>query len=126
MSAIPRAVRQRVLERDEYLCRRCWVSIYGRTYSIHHRRLRSRGGDNTLANLVTLCGNGTQGCHGWIHANPRMASRLGWIVSTWANPANVPIRYRGLASIGGSRETLYFLGETWELDCEGSWEGGLA
>lgn len=54
------------------------------------------GGDkrpdtNLPANLVLLCGSGTTGCHGWVHANPRDAQLLGWIIPRWAEPLEVPV-----------------------------------
>jgi hypothetical protein len=52
----------------------------------HHRQLRSRGGLDTPENLMDVCGTGTTGCHGWIHANVTESTRLGWIVPSWENP----------------------------------------
>lgn len=60
-------------------------------YSHHHRQLRSRGGDDSPANLVLLTGTGTTGEHGWVHAHPGAATILGYMVPTGANPAEVPI-----------------------------------
>lgn len=37
--------------------------------SQHHVLPRGQGGDDDDANLVTLCGSGTTGCHGLIEAN---------------------------------------------------------
>jgi hypothetical protein len=61
--------------------------------SRHHRQLR-RSGDHTPANLILLCGSGTTGCHGWVHANPRLSLEHGWIVNSWNTPASVPLFYR--------------------------------
>lgn len=36
----------------------------------HHVLPKDRGGDDVPANLVTLCGSGTAGCHGAHHGNP--------------------------------------------------------
>lgn len=35
----------------------------------HHILKRSQGGDDSLSNLVALCGSGTTGCHGKIENN---------------------------------------------------------
>ena len=87
--------RQIVLERDEYRCVKCGRDIrttpFG--YSIHHRRLRSHpfAGLHQPSNLVTLCGSGTTGCHGWVHSHYTDAMKLGLIVSGYAKPENIPL-----------------------------------
>lgn len=60
-------------------------------FSQHHRQLRSRRGKHSPANLVGLTGTGTTGEHGWVHAHPETATVLGYMVSSWADPADVPI-----------------------------------
>lgn len=77
-------------ERDSYRCARCARDIDGG--SRHHRQLR-RFGDHSAANLVLLCGSGTTGCHGWVHANPSLAYATGLMVHSWHDPASVPARY---------------------------------
>lgn len=59
--------------------------------STHHRLLRSQGGTHAPSNLVTLTGSGTTGEHGWVHANPRIATVLGYMVPSWGDPTQVPI-----------------------------------
>jgi len=44
-------------------------------------------------NLLTLCGSGTTGCHGWVEAHPQDATMSGWSVPSWADPATVPVRH---------------------------------
>lgn len=75
-------------ERDQYSCVKCGAFIDGG--SRHHRQLR-RSGDHSAANLVLLCGSGTTGCHGWVHANPAASYRLGLMVHSWHDPASVPL-----------------------------------
>lgn len=111
--SVPQAVRDVVLERDEQQCRRCWRSIVGRPYSIHHRKLRSRGGDDSLPNLVTLCGSGTTGCHGWVHANPEKATTHGWMVESWRKPDEAPIIYPEETS--GTRYVFFLTDQGWEV-----------
>ena len=53
----------------------------------HHRQLRSRGGAHTVPNGLAVC----HACHEWIHQNPARATELGFMVSSWADPAEVPI-----------------------------------
>ncbi|HEU5032716.1 MAG TPA: HNH endonuclease signature motif containing protein [Spirillospora sp.] len=62
-------------------------------HQAHHRKLRSRGGPDEVANLVAVCGY----CHDWIHRHPRKATELGLIVPSWADP-----EVRGLIRPDGS------------------------
>lgn len=87
-----RSARDLVKDRERRCCARCGVYIYdGMMASVHHRKLKSRGGESTVENLVLLCGSGTTGCHGWCHANVEVAQHEGWIVHSWENPAEVPV-----------------------------------
>lgn len=70
-------LRRRVLARDGFRCRRC-----GQTAgSVHHRLPRSRGGPDDERNLVSLCGDGVQGCHGAVEHHPAWARLEGWTVA---------------------------------------------
>jgi hypothetical protein len=83
-------IQRGVDERD--LVNDCMTGVYiGTGRNLHHRKLLSRGGEDTFANLVTLSGSGTTGTHGWVHANPEAATRIGFMVPSWAVPAEVPI-----------------------------------
>lgn len=75
--------RRQVLARDGCKCAICGRSIDTEWsgYSIHHRRMRSHG-------------SGTTGCHGWVHAHPARAYRLGYLVHTGKDPATIPVYYR--------------------------------
>ena len=90
--------RRNVLERDHYRCVRCGRDVrytpFG--YSIHHRRLRSHpyAGMHSSSNLITLCGSGTTGCHGWVHEKVKDAERQGLIVSGFARPETIPVQTR--------------------------------
>lgn len=108
-SRISEKTRQRVLERDEHSCVRCGMSIEGSQYSIHHRKLRSHGVDNSLSNLVTLCGSGTTGCHGWVHSHPGEAHTAGFIVSATETPANIMIERSIRQEDGTTRHTVCLL-----------------
>jgi hypothetical protein len=77
--------------RDQQCCVRCgkWLSNNG---SRHHRQRRAVGG-HLVVNLILLCGSGTTGCHGWVHANPARARAEGLIVrASIVDVGMVPIR----------------------------------
>lgn len=100
-----------VLERDGYQCVVCGGALHGTRgfdYSVHHRKLRSQGGDNRLSNLVSVCGHGTAGCHSNIHGAPVKAMEAGWIVSREHDPAQMVMAhslygYICLDDLGGVR-----------------------
>lgn len=67
-----------------------------RPLTTHHRINRGMGGSNNPAlnqpaNLLTLCGSGTTGCHGWVTAHPRQAYELGLAVKRHRDPTEVPV-----------------------------------
>lgn len=89
------SLRDDVLARDEGRC--AWCYRYSDSLNLHHRQLRSQGGRDSLANLISLCGSGTTGCHGWVHRHVAKAREHGLIVPSWADPAETPVRtWRGL------------------------------
>lgn len=82
--------------------------------STQHRVARGMGGTrwagiNLPSNLLTLCGSGTTGCHGWVEAHPVWATAHGWSVPRWEadEVATVPVwTWRGwvyLERIGALR-----------------------
>jgi len=82
-----------VRERDKHACARCATT---NQLTTHHRRNRGMGGSrwpgiNLPSNLLTLCGSGTTGCHGWVTDHPLGARALGLAVSMHADPATVPV-----------------------------------
>lgn len=89
-------LRDAVLLRDKYRCVRCGDDIHWIRFSVHHRKLRAQGGKDEFANLITLCGSGTQGCHYVVHSRRK---NIGWpggfIVPGHAMPAEVPVLYHG-------------------------------
>lgn len=96
MTRIPGKIRRLVDERDFNRCVVCGEWTQGRTYSLHHRRPRGMGGTrkpDTPANLITVCGDGTVGCHEWIETNRSEASENGWLVSAYRDPADIPVIY---------------------------------
>lgn len=97
-SEVSQATRTAVLKRDGYLCQKCGRTV-GLGANLQHRRARAAGGRgdgygvNFPENLISLCGSGTTGCHGWITAHPKLSDEFGWSVSTNATaygPEDVP------------------------------------
>jgi 5-methylcytosine-specific restriction endonuclease McrA len=90
LKPIPLKARKAVRERDQYRCVAggCWVGETGG--HIHHRKLRSQGGDNSVDNLILLCAQH----HNAIHHNVELAYQLGYLVRSWDNPAAVQIAAR--------------------------------
>lgn len=85
-----KAVVALVWERDQGSCARCGTGLLfedrGFGWSVHHRSPRGMGGSkaphvNRPANLVTLCGSGVTGCHGWVESHREQATTDGWLVS---------------------------------------------
>ncbi|WQY99759.1 hypothetical protein [Microbacterium phage MO526] len=93
------AARRAIAERDLERCARCGRPL-GPGANAHHRKLRSRGGLGNVANGVLLCGSGTTGCHGWAHREVEKATAEGFIVSRWADPADVRmLTWRGWIAV---------------------------
>lgn len=85
---IPAKVRGEVVERDNYCCRRCGVSVIGIRSSVHHRLPRRMGGtkdprSNDPRNLVLLCGSGVEGCHGDVESDRAQAYEQGWLIRSY-------------------------------------------
>ena len=61
--------------------------------ALHHRKLKSRGGKDTPANLIRV----HHGCHNLgtdsIHTNPSWADDKGFMVSSWREPEQTPMFY---------------------------------
>lgn len=81
MTGLSTKVRRQVAERDRGWCRRCGA----RGTNVQHRIGRGMGGTSrvdvsSLAALVTLCGSGTTGCHGYLTEHPEEAYATGWAI----------------------------------------------
>lgn len=57
--------------------------------AMHHRKLKSRGGKDSVSNLIRI----HHKCHNLgnksIHMNPMDAESKGWMVSSWQEPCDV-------------------------------------
>lgn len=76
--------------RERFRCLRCG----GAGANWHHRRSKRVKDEHTHCpcNGVWLCGSGTTGCHGHVHANPFVSRQSGLIVSQHeGQPATVPV-----------------------------------
>ncbi|WP_280499411.1 HNH endonuclease [Nocardia cyriacigeorgica] len=85
-------------------CERCGQA----GYTIHHRRKRSQGGTWEPSNLLALCGSGTTGCHGWVEANPNLATAFGFWLRHGQDSTTTPVWLWGrgvlLDDAGGLRD----------------------
>jgi 5-methylcytosine-specific restriction endonuclease McrA len=71
------------IARDGANCLRCGRPLYYYPASVHHRLRRSAGTKeqvDRLANLTTVCGSGTTGCHREIHNHPTESYATGWLI----------------------------------------------
>lgn len=93
-----------IRKRDDYACARCGINVAERLHSIHHRVRRSQGGRNVPECLITLCGDGVRGCHGWVHRNVAEARAAGWLLLGTDDPALEGVTY---ASEHGPGVTLW-------------------
>lgn len=83
--------RHTVTTRDLGACLLCGTRA---GLTVHHRIPRGRGGTNDPANLITLCGSGTTGCHGYLERERLTAYRGGYLLHTGTDPTTVPILTR--------------------------------
>ena len=70
-------------------CETCGTSAQV-SMALHHRKLKSRGGQDSPANLIRI----HHKCHNLdtksIHMNPSMAEQKGWMVGSWQDPTEAP------------------------------------
>lgn len=114
-------VVEAVLERDHHRCVVCACALCGQRgvgWSIHHRRPRRMGGDprpetNLPANLVAVCGSGTDGCHGWLESRRTEASDMGLLLHANDDPSEHPVAHAVLGPVLLDNE-----GGVWPCDRE--------
>jgi len=86
---VDKKIAEAVLNRAGNYCEKC--GKVGEDFALHHRKLKSRGGKDSVANLMAV----HHSCHNMgtdsIHANPAYATKMGWMVPSWADPADFPI-----------------------------------
>lgn len=83
-------MREMVKGRCLGYCEKCGKPL-GESWALHHRKLRSRGGQDTYSNFVALhheCHNtGTDS----VHCNPKKSEQTGLMVGSWQDPSDVPL-----------------------------------
>jgi hypothetical protein len=114
-------VKMRSFNRDGRRCQVCGKKLVANVrMNMHHRRDRSMGGTSLdfigfPSNALTLCGSGTEGCHGRVTVNRTEAFENGWAVranTTEYQPAQVPVK--GMDERGN--EQWYFLRDDFSRD----------
>jgi hypothetical protein len=88
--AIDSSIVAKVVARANGYCEVCGVAEQA-SMALHHRKLKSRGGKDCVANLIRI----HHGCHNLntnsIHLNPAEAERKGWMVGSWQEPDEAPM-----------------------------------
>jgi len=71
-------------------CEKCGGQL-PESWALHHRKLRSRGGKDSVSNFVAL----HHGCHNLntdsVHFNPAESLEKGLMVSSWEDPEKCPL-----------------------------------
>lgn len=86
------ALSDALWQRCEGYCESCGMPLRLEQFARHHRLLRSHGGKDELANLVALhhyCHNVSPGS---VHQEPTAAYRVGLLVRSAQDPAEIPLR----------------------------------
>ena len=99
---VPKDVAEAVIERSGGKCEAMnFQYCTGQAEQLHHRQLRSQGGEHTVENIIAVCAAD----HSRFHREVAEAQSQGWIVRSTQEPAEVPMKYRGrtvvLAADGG-------------------------
>lgn len=95
---MPQATIEKVKNRSVGRCERCGTDDSLR-WSFHHRKPRGMGGSrdpliNSPANIILLCGSGTEGCHGWVESNRWQSYDEGLLVHRNDDPEEIPVTLR--------------------------------
>ena len=102
-------IAEGVIERDRYclVCGRVNTNVH-----LHHRKLRKHGGPDTYPNLIAI----HDACHTWVHHHPETSYDMGYLVHSWADPAEVTVTMRdgntALLTHDGDAITLEGTGDT--------------
>ena len=90
---MPPAIANAVLDRAEGTCEAMIPGeCTGRAEHLHHRKMRSQGGEHTEANLIAVCG----ACHRAIHNSGAWSYERELLVRAWKEPEFPPVYYRGI------------------------------
>ena len=106
---LDKKIAETVLGRAKGYCERCGVPSHD--LALHHRKLKSRGGKDEVANLVAVCHK----CHNLgtesIHLNPKKATDKGWMVSAYQDPSDVVLHIFGRNPVRLDQEGNYIEGD---------------
>jgi hypothetical protein len=91
-------IRARVRSRSGRRCEACVKCGGDRAVLFHHRKRAGRVDSDE--NLMHLC----LACHLWVHDNPLKSYSLGWLVHSWADPAEVPMASSRISITSGGEE----------------------
>lgn len=84
---MPSEIREAVVARAAGRCDYCGRPMPAGVEDAHHRKLRTRGGKDTIENLVAVHHH----CHMWIHEHPADSTTLGFMVSSWNDEEEIPV-----------------------------------
>lgn len=90
---VPAEVADIVRSRASYMCELMIrdAGCNGKAQHLHHRKMRSQGGEHTVENLVSACTN----CHHYVHMKPAISYSHGWLVRSTRDPDHEPFLRRG-------------------------------
>lgn len=90
---VPKEVVEVVQERSQGFCEimNPESGCNGRGEHMHHRKMRSQGGEHTVENIVHVCAAD----HHAVHMRPAIAYSKGWLVKSTRDPRHEPFFRRG-------------------------------
>lgn len=88
----PAGLAEEIYERADYVCEAMLPGCTWRGTEIHHRKLRSQGGQHDLDTCILLCKN----CHMAVHAHPARSYEQQLLVKSFDTPRYPPRYYRGV------------------------------
>jgi hypothetical protein len=80
VSEVPPKVRAEIKSRSKGWCEA--QPCVNRADHLHHRKMRSQGGDHSALNVLAVCSFH----HQWIHDHPAQSYENGWLVRSWDTP----------------------------------------
>lgn len=90
---MPLAVTSAVLARADGACEAMIPGVCtGYVQHLHHRKMRSQGGEHTEENLLAVC----SACHTAIHNSGAWSYQRELLVHAWAEPKLPLAYYRGI------------------------------